>query len=222
MAIPLKLTALTNPVTFGYTTSPVVANNQTDVAGESPSFGALPLSLLQFTGTTAHAAQVQLQWKTAQEINTKDFEVEWATDGLQYKKITTISAAGNSTVNRQYSYLHTQPTDGNNYYRLKMQDIDGSFTYSPVVKVTIAVETLSVNFFPNPVADFLQMNINAIKSETIVLNLHSADGKIIASKQFPVVKGSNQFTWNFQSVPAGNYFISSSTNQFSSIQVIKK
>jgi hypothetical protein len=218
----IKINGATNPVTFGYTTSPVVNNNQTDAAGGITITAALPLSLVHFAGTATNTAQVQLLWETAQEINTKDFELEWATDGLQYNKVTTLIAAGNSTANRQYTYLHTQPIDGNNYYRLKMQDMDGSFTYSPVVKVMITVQTLSVNLFPNPVADLLQINIRAVKNETIVLNLHGADGKIIKSKQISLVKGNNRFTWDCQSVQAGSYFISSPKNQSSAIQIIKK
>jgi hypothetical protein len=218
----IKVNGLTNPVTFGYATSPVVVNNQTDAAGGITITVALPLSLVLFTGTATNTAQVQLLWETSQEINTKDFEVEWAADGLPYNKITTISAAGNSTGNRQYTYLHTQPTAGNNYYRLRMQDTDETFTYSPVVKVMVAVETLSVNLFPNPVAGLLQINIRAIKNETVVLKLYSADGKIAGSKQFTVLKGNNFFNWDLRAVPAGKYFISSQNDQPITIQVIKQ
>jgi hypothetical protein len=103
-----------------------------------------------------------------------------------------------------------------------MRDIDGRFTYSPVIKVVVVINALAINVFPNPVADVLQIHIRAIKNETIVLNLHGADGKVIASKQFAVTKGSNRFNWDLQSVPAGSYFISSSSRESGAIQVIKQ
>jgi hypothetical protein len=218
----VKLNGLTNPVTFSYTTSPPITNNQTDAAGIQTISSILPLTLLSFAGNTTETQEVKIQWKTAQEINTKDFEIEWSDDGLHFTKIAVLSSAGNSTQELSYSHLHKMPADGANYYRLKMQDIDGRFTYSPIVKVMVTVRDLSVNIFPNPVANFLQINIRSIKNETIVLNLYSADGKIIASKQFTVTKGSNLLNWNVQSISAGSYFISSSNIPLTTIQIIKK
>jgi hypothetical protein len=218
----IKINGATNPVTFGYTTSPVVNNNQTDAAGESTITSVLPLSLVHFTGTITNTGQVQLQWTTAQEIDTKDFEMEWGIDGLHFNKITVIPAAGNSTQDLHYNYIHKLSVDGNNYYRLKMQDINGSFTYSPTIKIIVAVNAFSVTAFPNPVTDYVQFDIKAVRKETIVLTLHSADGKIVASKQFAVTKGSNLLNWNLQSVSTGSYFISSSNVPLSTIQIIKK
>jgi hypothetical protein len=218
----IKINGATNPVTFGYTTSPVVNNNQTDAAGESTITSVLPLSLVHFTGTITNTGQVQLQWTTAQEIDTKDFEMEWGIDGLHFNKITVIPAAGNSTQDLHYNYIHKLPVDGNNYYRLKMQDINGSFTYSPTIKIIVAVNAFSVTAFPNPVTDYVQFDIKAVRKETIVLTLHSADGKIVASKQFAVTKGSNLLNWDLQSVSTGSYFISSSNVPLSTIQIIKK
>jgi hypothetical protein len=218
----VKINGATNPVTFGYTTSPAVANNQTDAAGGITIIGSLPLSLVLFTGTATHTAQVQLQWKTAQEINTKDFEVEWSTDGLHFTKIGVLPSGGNSTQELSHNYLHKMPADGANYYRLKMQDIDGRFTYSPIIKIIVTTNGVSVTAFPNPVINYLQLEIKAAKNETIVITLHSADGKIIASKQFAVTKGSNLLNWHLQSVSAGSYFISSSNIPLPTIKIIKQ
>jgi hypothetical protein len=218
----VKVNGLTDPVTFGYTTSPPITNNQTDAAGIQTITGTLPLTLISFTGKVINAQEVQLQWKTAQEINTKDFEVEWSNDGQSFSKIAVQAAAGNSTFNQQYSYIHRIPVEGNNYYRLKMRDIDGRFTYSLVIKMVVVIDALAINAFPNPVVDVLQIHIRAVKNETIVLTLHGEDGKMIATKQFTVTKGSNRFNWDLQSVPAGSYFISSSNIQSATIQVIKQ
>jgi negative regulator of sigma E activity len=218
----VKIDGAANPVTFTYTTSPPITNNQTDAAGVQTISGILPLTLLSFNGNTDAKQEVHLQWKTAQEINTKDFEIEWSDDGLQFNKIGIVQAAGNSTQHLHYNYLHKLPVNGNNYYRLKMRDIDGRFTYSAVIKVIVAINAITINTYPNPVVDFLQIHIRAIKSETIVLALHGADGKLIASKQFTVTKGSNRLNWHLQSVQAGNYFISSSNREVAAIQFIKQ
>jgi hypothetical protein len=218
----VKVNGLTNPVSFGFTTSPPITNNQTDAAGIKTISSTLPLTLLSFTGDVINTQNVKLQWITTVELNTKHFDVEWSDDGRQFYKIATIAAAGNSSQTLHYSYLHSQPKNAYNFYRLKMVDIDGRFTYSPIVKVSIAINIFSINAFPNPVTDFLQLQIIAVKDQTIVLTLHSTDGKMIASKQFTVSKGSNLLKWNVQSVSTGNYFISSPNIPLQTINIIKK
>ena len=40
--------------------------------------------------------------------------------------------------------------------------------------------------------------VQAKENETIIFYLHSADGKVIASKSYIITKGNNQLTWNLQ------------------------
>lgn len=183
--------------------------------------GLLPLTLLEFSGKETVAGNL-LHWKTAQEINTKDFEIEWSIDGQQFEKIATQQSTGSSSTITQYNYLHTTRINGDNYYRLKMQDINGQFTYSNTIKIDTKVTVADISVFPNPVADVLHLNIQALKAENILFRLLSADGKIIASRYFKIIKGSNLLNWNLRSIPAGTYFITAANNQFKTLPVIKK
>jgi hypothetical protein len=218
----VKINGLTNPVSFGYSTSPTITNNQTDIAGTQTIVGALPLTLISFTGNTINTNEVQLQWQTAQEINTKDFEIEWSIDGSRFEKISMQSAAGNSSQTLHYSYTHNQPVTGTNYYRLKMVDIDGRFTYSPVIVISNNAELFSVKIFPNPVADILQLHIHAEKKETILFNLFNTEGKKIDSKKMNLQKGSNYLNWNMQTLAKGNYFLAADAANIETIKIIKK
>jgi hypothetical protein len=218
----VKLNGLTNPITFGYTTSPPITNNQTDAAGVQTISSILPLTLLSFKGNITEKQEVKIEWKTAHEINSKDFEIEWSEDGLHFTKINVLPSAGNSTQELSYNYLHKTPADGANYYRLKMQDIDGRFIYSPIIKIIVTTNAFSVTAFPNPVINYVQLDMKAPKKETIVLTLHSADGKMIASKQFAVTKGNNLLKWDVQFVCSGSYIISSTNIPLPTINIIKK
>jgi len=48
------------------------------------------------------------------------------------------------------------PGDGNNFYRLRMNDTDERFTYSPVLKIKVTV-------FSNPVERVMNLNIQPPK-----------------------------------------------------------
>jgi hypothetical protein len=120
-----------------------------------------------------------------------------------------------------YNYLHKLPNAGYNFYRLKMIDKNGQFTYSPVIKININLTATKVAVLQNPVSSFLNLRVLALKNETLVLNLYSADGKIVASRSFSVTKGNNQLSWNLQLFAAGNYFISSADKSIETIRLFK-
>jgi hypothetical protein len=182
--------------------------------------GTLPLTLLDFTGTATGKENI-LKWTTTREINTKLFEIEWSINGQKFDKMASQPAAGNSTRNEQYSFRHRQPVNGNNYYRLKMIDIDGRFTYSAVVKINNTITSPVVSLLSNPVSALLEMNVQAVTNETIGFNIHGADGKMVAVKYVTLVKGSNRISWELHQLAAGAYFISS-PGRFETIPFVKR
>ncbi len=94
----------------------------------------IPLQLLGFRAARGETGAI-LRWQTAQEVNTSRFEVAFGTDGRQFTTIGTVAALRN-TGTGQYNYLHTTaPAGGNAYYRLKMIDADGTFSYSPIIRL---------------------------------------------------------------------------------------
>jgi Beta-propeller repeat len=181
----------------------------------------LPLTLLNFSASLS-ANGILLKWQTAHEINTKDFEIEWSVNGSGFKKIAVQMAAGNSNTVSHYTYFHTTQGNGENYYRLKMIDRDGQYTFSKIIRISTTLASVVIAAFPNPVIDLLKLDIRAMKNETVLFKLHSADGKLVSSRSFNIIKGSNQFNWNLSSVPAGKYFIVSNSDQFRIINIIKK
>ncbi|MEO6453236.1 MAG: T9SS type A sorting domain-containing protein [Ginsengibacter sp.] len=183
--------------------------------------GILPLTLLDFSGEPQRNGNL-LKWKTAQEINTKDFEIEWSDNGQRFSAIAVKPAAGNSNSTLQYNYLHTTHIDGDNYYRLKMQDKDGRATYSPTININTQITATAITVFPNPVVDILELNIQSPKNENITLNLYSTDGKFVSTISFGVVKGNNRYSWNLRSIATGKYFMVDANKQSKPITIIKK
>ncbi|GAB2823062.1 beta strand repeat-containing protein [Ferruginibacter profundus] len=216
----VKSDGAVNPAIFSFTTAPPITNNQTDLGGIQTITSTLPLKLLGFTGAITSSQGSQLQWVTAGELNVKDFEIEWSEDGLGFNKIATIPAV-NSSQDRHYNYLHQLPVDGNNFYRLKMNDKDGQFTFSPVIKINVPVTTGKIVVLQNPVTDLLKFQVRALKNETIVLYLYSTDGKNMATKSFSVLKGNNQLSWDLHQLAEGMYFMRTGKNIFETIKIIK-
>jgi hypothetical protein len=114
----------------------------------------LPLHLLSFTAKRA-SNNIALNWSTSNEVNVKHFEVQRSADGQSFKSIETVKAA-NSLVGRSlYHFSDRDPAAVNAaeaiYYRLRMVDNDGAFTYSPVAAVSPLLMQTRVSVYPNPV-----------------------------------------------------------------------
>jgi hypothetical protein len=127
-----------------------------DVTGFSGFFlktqsAVLPLHLISFSGKEEGSCNA-LRWQTANEINTKAFEIQRSRDGIAYNTIALTPSAGSG--NNFYQYADCDPLPGRSCYRLKMIDNDGAFTYSKVAVIERR-QTLSANVFPNPAHDFL-------------------------------------------------------------------
>jgi hypothetical protein len=93
----------------------------------------LPITLSAFTAS-ASAAGIQLTWVASTQIDQSHFEIERSTDGLNF--MTVGGAPVNSSARYQYNDA-TAITEAT-YYRLKMVDRDGKFTYSTTIRVTSA------------------------------------------------------------------------------------
>ncbi len=110
----------------------------------------LPLTLMQFKGA-AHQDGIGLQWKVADEKEVADYEIEHSSDLRSFSMAGQV-AATNAALEHDYSYLHKAPVAGNNYYRLRMNDVDGTYTYSAVVNVYYG-KAGSVMLTPVPASD---------------------------------------------------------------------
>ena len=91
----------------------------------------LPVRLENFTAARA-GNTVKLSWKSAEEINSREYIAERSGDGVSYSQVGVVAAKG---MPADYSLTDAHPLTGANFYRLKPVDKDNKFVYSKVVKV---------------------------------------------------------------------------------------
>ena len=104
----------------------------------------LPLDLISFTVVNENHSAL-LQWETANKKNVAGFEIEKSKDSKSFTKIGFVAAAETD----HYSFTDTKLIDRNNYYRLRMIDQDGRFTYSNIISI-VNSDRAEINLFPNP------------------------------------------------------------------------
>ncbi|MBK8495841.1 MAG: T9SS type A sorting domain-containing protein [Chitinophagaceae bacterium] len=113
----------------------------------------LPVTWLHFRGKTV-AKNNLLDWATANEQNTKHYEIERSLNGTSYSRIGIVNAVGNSNQTNAYQYTDYDIDRLNSeymFYRLKQIDIDGKFQYSNVVRLRYNDKnTANTIVYPNP------------------------------------------------------------------------
>ncbi len=138
----------------------------------------LPLRLLSFTGSKANTLN-KLQWNTTSETNTKQFNVEWMVAGAQWTVLSPVTAYGSG--DHSYTINHTNPPAGIVFYRLKMIDVDGNFTYSNIISLSSGGIN-GINIYPNPASGFINITVGNHLLNTKV-QLYNSAGQLIQTKQ---------------------------------------
>lgn len=146
-------------ITNGYTPHTMISNLPDDPLNSSPCQEnddpqfTLPIELLNFAASSAEKS-VTLTWSTENEIDNDRFIVERSTNGRQWRQLGRVMASGRTS--GDYSFRDEQPLNGENIYRLRQVDLDGSFAiYGPVI---VEFTTNQLAAFPNPADNALWLN----------------------------------------------------------------
>lgn len=147
------------------------------------SSGILPLRLVNFSAKP-HGSAVQLEWKTTDEVNTKDFDVQHSRNGSEWASAGVVEAAGGSGVHA-YNFVHASPADGVNYYRLVQRDADGKSKISTVKTVRMASAADRVTILGNPVLNgVLEVRVE----ESTGITVKNMEGKTFFTKHLDTGK----------------------------------
>jgi trimeric autotransporter adhesin len=173
-----------------------------------PAGGPLPLELLEFKGSVVNSDGL-LQWKTDNETNTSSFIVERSIDGRNYKTIGSVAAA-NSPGIHYYDFTDINITSlglTTIYYRLRQTDIDGRYTYSNIVVLSIVNNKFVVRLYPNPAKDRLNMTINISQTEKLQWQLLDHTGRVIKNGAYNLSGGSTAVSIDLAGLSSGIYLM---------------
>lgn len=161
--------------------------DHTDLFVVNGTFRVLPIQLLNFT-VIQKSNDAVLQWSTSQEINSKDFTVQSTSDydATEWENIGTVTAAGNSSVRKNYSFTDIGVINSGRdivYYRLVMKDIDGKTEMSDIVVLKIKnADHWDVQLLSNPVKDNVKILVTGVKGRAN-LSINDINGKILYKMQ---------------------------------------
>ncbi len=166
----------------------------------------LAIKLDYFTGVLKDKKAV-LKWKSSYEENLKDFVIEKSFNGKNFspfKNVTPKNISGSV-----YNLVDDALANGNNFYRLKVINLDGTIDYSAIVKINYT-KGAAANWFiyPNPVqGNAASLVYQSTTSKIIAVNVTDIAGKIISTKSYNITPGNNKINIPAEKISSGMYII---------------
>jgi len=193
-------------------------------AFQYPNQVTLPVKLVDFSAKY-NQSNITLSWKSAQEIDFNYYELEHSTDGNTFATTSIVFGAAKSGSGAEYNYTDKSVAgrSGLIYYRLKMVDIDGNFTYSSVRIVRLGEEKTSITLttYPNPAVNDLRITLpSSWQNKQVNIDLYSASGQHVNALK--VTNSSQTESISVTGLQKGVYFVKANCgSEIASQQIIK-
>ena len=155
----------------------------------------LPVKLLSFSGNYKNNT-TQLNWQTEGEVNFDRYEIERSSNGADFYTIGNEAAKGTASTKEQYIHADNLTTISGEtfYYRLKIIDKDGNFTYSSIILIRRDQKmTTGLSILPNPVVTggVVTVRFSAAVAGKTDLRVIDMAGKTVLKQQVNVFEGNN-------------------------------
>lgn len=196
-----------------------------DLAFRLEDTGVVPVEIVDFYGKLLGNQQIMLNWLTASEVNIKNYEIERSNDATRFSTIGTVNSKGNNMSKQLYGFKDINAQIGVNYYRLKINDGNGSFHYSKVITINIKGDpsVFSLAVFPNPTLSDVQLRLELTKNTSFSYILTNELGQTILSKTDELLPKGEQNQWlPLRNMPNGIYFLNLKIGELSFVKKIVK
>lgn len=169
------------------------------------TFYYLPLKILDFYAEPLADQTVQLDWQLETEEILSHSEVEYSKDGRDFQQIGMEPARREKDLVRPgYSHRHLKPTSVN-FYRIRMVDINGQVTYSPVRAINFDDAGADFAVFPNPTAGpltIISRNLNKYPAG-VQYQVTDNSGKVLLHDQV----AKDNLSIDLTKMTSGAYFV---------------
>lgn len=145
------------------------------------------------------AGSAIITWRNDQDISSGFFVVERRSDSGSFEIMVSIKV---STQSSDYKVLDEKPYPGINYYRIKLVNAEGLFSYSPTVSGDMSLVNFC-KFYPNPADDHLIVS----SRRQVEIRIFNKSGVLSLSK----VLNKGLAAVDVSSLPKGIYILTISS-----------
>ncbi|MEQ1677746.1 MAG: T9SS type A sorting domain-containing protein, partial [Chitinophagaceae bacterium] len=138
----------------------------------------LPVKFVNVRAYTA-GEKNRIEWTNMTESEVDHYEVERSTDGNSFTLLSSMAARSNNAGKEEYTVLDNNTTAAVIWYRIRAKEFDGTFVYSPIVKVSRhQSDNVKLVLYPNPVVSGqLTIQLYSNRNENYTITVYSNAGQ---------------------------------------------
>lgn len=148
---------------------------------------------------------IALNWRVTCLTTNIVMEMERAVDTRDFNPLTSIPAT-QARCKLPFDFTDVQPLRNTNYYRLKIIDIDGKISYSPIVSIINGSKGIEfVGVYPSVVSGITSLSVSSSKATMIETKLTDFYGRIVKTYKQSIPTGSSLLTVDCTGLARGIY-----------------
>ncbi len=156
----------------------------------------------------ANQCDAQISWNSSGQLRNEIFYIEQSFDGQKFHIVASVAASASSN-GYSYSIKVTQPKS-HAYYRIKIKDELGYYSYSPIISCRTNCEDNEFMYvYPNPVSaqEDIHLKFSSRYEGTGEFIIINSIGQRLMAKAIEIKLGSNLVSAPVQDLVAGAYII---------------
>ena len=163
----------------------------------------MDIKLKNFAGSNlGKYNRFQIEIETDNDL--KMLNLESGTDGRNFGNPAVVpfeKRKGNQVI--QFN----QESNGAQFFRLAMTDINGKIRYSKIINLTGTQESSQIKIAPNPFSEYIGLSEFCSKEDLLQVNIISTAGQVMITEKFNMKPGQNNFRMVTSRLPKGIYLI---------------
>jgi uncharacterized repeat protein (TIGR01451 family) len=147
--------------------------------GQTPtcfySDGVLPLTNLKFKGSLIDDKSV-LSWTMNGDESVSNYEIEYSENGTSFSTAGKVASKGNTNAANSYQFTDIEHAfSSKRFYRLKVNQKGGSYTYSGVIMLDL--KDMDIQAVPNPFDKTINVQVRLKTAENVRIRLVDLTGR---------------------------------------------
>jgi large repetitive protein len=142
-----------------------------------------------------------------------------------FKKVGYINLLDASKQSSQYTFQYfPEDANGTFFFRLKLVDMDGTFSYSKIISVNTSEPfDTRIKVTPNPILASSELNITTDEAGKLNITILNTNGREVYKKSIYIERGTNNIDLNLDHLQSGVYtLITEIKGKFKRLKLIKE
>ena len=145
-------------------------------------------------------------------INNMGYEVDYFTvqklnvATSEFEKVEILNNKVSDNSLQTYSVYDTHPSEGDNFYRVEITNLDGQKSTSELLKANFS-KVVGVNVYPNPAIDYIEVDMREFAGSNVTLTLYNQIGVPVMSHTVDKVNAGTTEHFDISPLNNGQYLL---------------